>query len=245
MRRTIFLSILISFIIIFSLGLISVSSNDYHPNKKIAFIIPHPDDETIGIGGTVNELISLGYHLHFELMCDGSGMNDHVWNDFNVKGIDDLNDSEYKATVRQDAFVRVMNLINCTDYRLSGHPDGSLKNMDVYQVLEDLYNEGYRNFWTITGDENSDHYACADAVEILLNKHSEIVVHYFSSYFCYANRWKHRPAVFKLNFVDNDISNFWTSKSNMLNVYFTINHRMKGLYPYGDGSYHYYKERIF
>ncbi|MDR2624567.1 MAG: PIG-L family deacetylase [Methanobrevibacter sp.] len=237
----------LSVIIFVSLGLIFVSSalNNYNYSKKIAFIIPHPDDETIGVGGTVNELIRNGHHLRFDLMCDGSRMDTPVWNDFNVRGIDGLDDRDYKAEIRQNAFVRVMNLINVTDYCMHGYPDGSLKDSDVYSVVEDLYNKGYRNFWTISGDGNPDHFACFDAVQTLLDKHPEIIVHYFSSYFCYANRMVHEPYVMRSDFVDNDINNFWIYKSNMLNVYFTVNHLMKGLYPYGDGSYHYHKERIF
>ncbi|MEN6292855.1 MAG: PIG-L family deacetylase, partial [Methanobacterium sp.] len=43
----------------------SGSQNDTNASstEKVAFIIPHPDDETIGAGGTIGKLLSNGTRI--------------------------------------------------------------------------------------------------------------------------------------------------------------------------------------
>lgn len=109
---------------------------------KVAFIIPHPDDETIGAGGTIQKLMANGTKIHFELMASGDGQGTTLLNVTNYYKIDipaNSSTTYTKKLIREDSFKRVMAIYGCDDYNIQGYDDGTLTAAEVFTTMEDLY----------------------------------------------------------------------------------------------------------
>jgi LmbE family N-acetylglucosaminyl deacetylase len=215
-------------------------------NKKIAIILPHPDDETIGMGGTIPMLKDNGNQVHCVLMTSGNAISSDlriVNNYYNVTIPENASKTEKKKLIREDSFRRVMDLYGC-DYETKGIDDGDLSNETAFQTMEKLYlNGNYTEFYTVTGDGNNDHLACYQAMKMMMEKYPELKYREFPIYYYHANH--KNPKTLTDNFTDVDVSNFIVKKQEAFQIYYNINTIIPEFYPYSTGYYQASPERIF
>jgi LmbE family N-acetylglucosaminyl deacetylase len=111
--------------------LILISSNSYLENlvlnnahQKVAFNLPHPDDETIDAGEIISLLLAFGSHVHFDLMASGNGgiantpLSFRANNYYNATISQNASEQDRKGIIREDSFKQVMKILNVTDYSL-------------------------------------------------------------------------------------------------------------------------------
>ena len=214
---------------------------------KVAFIIPHPDDETIGAGGTIGKLIANGTRIHFELMASGDGQGTTLLNVTNYYNVDiptNSSASYKKKLIREDSFKRVMAIYGCDDYNMQGYDDGTLTAAQVFSTMENLYlNQGCTVFYTVTGDGNSDHMACYQAMLMMEMKYPNLEYRQFPIYYYHTSR----PTSLALtnNSTDEDVSQYTSKKLSAFQVYYNINTIRPIFYPYSDGLYSSSPERIY
>lgn len=214
---------------------------------KVAFIIPHPDDETIGVGGTLQKIMESGTKIHFELMASGDGEGAKLLNVTNYYKIDiPANSSKNytKKLIREDSFKRVMAIYGCDDYNMHGYDDGTVTAEAVFTTMENLYlNDGYNVFYTVTGDGNSDHLACYKAMKMMKEKYPNLKYREFPIYYYHLAR----PSSTALtnNYTDQNVNKYASKKKSAFQVYYNINTIQPIFYPYSDGLYSIGPERIY
>ncbi|BDZ70924.1 PIG-L deacetylase family protein [Methanobacterium petrolearium] len=216
-------------------------------SEKVAFIIPHPDDETIGAGGTIQRIMENGSTVHFELMTSGDAVTSElltVNNYYNIK-IPANASSEYrKKLIRQDSFKRVMDIYGCDDYEMHGYDDGTLNSDIVFTTMENLYlSEGYTVFYTVTGDGNIDHLACYEGMKKMKEKYPNLKYRQFPVY--YYRTARETPMTLTNNYTDININIYSTKKKSAFQVYYNINTILSTYYPYSSGYYSVGPERIY
>lgn len=108
---------------------------DIPPGDRVLVLAPHPDDETIGCGGTIKKYIDAGKHVDVVILCDGRH------GDPEVRAIRDpaLRAERERALValrRQEALTATRAL-GVTELTLLGAHDGHLSAANV-PLLEAL-----------------------------------------------------------------------------------------------------------
>ena len=91
-------------------------------NKRIIVFSPHPDDETLGCGGTIIKNLREGCDVYVVLMTDGRHSHDHTF------GITDPTPQEIK-TIRKQEFRNAMRILEVNEKNLISldFEDGSLE----------------------------------------------------------------------------------------------------------------------
>ncbi len=91
-------------------------------NRRIIVFSPHPDDETLGCGGTIVKKLGEGYDVYVVLMTDGRHSHDHTF------GINDPTPREIK-TMRKQEFRNAMRILEVAEKNLISldFEDGSLE----------------------------------------------------------------------------------------------------------------------
>jgi LmbE family N-acetylglucosaminyl deacetylase len=213
---------------------------------KVAVIIPHPDDETIGMGGTIQMLKENGTPVHCVLMTSGNAVGSGlrpIKNYYNVSLPENASSTEKKKLIREDSFRRVMDLFGC-DYETKGIDDGDLNSSTVFGTMEDLYIKGcYTEFYTVTGDGNPDHQACYQAMKEMKVKYPDLKYREFPIY--YYNSMRRKPLPIVNNSTEIDVSKYITKKKEAFQIYYNINTIIPQFYPYSDGLIQASPEKIF
>ncbi|MDR1820172.1 MAG: PIG-L family deacetylase [Methanobrevibacter sp.] len=243
------------FIVLFAAFILFLSTfysvnpfNAHH--EKIAFIIPHADDETIGASGIILMLLNSGYKLHFDLMTSGNGIGSNtlkVHNYYNCEHQPNESERGIKGRIREDSFKQVMKIINVTDYKLHGIDDGALNTDQVFSVMENLYlKEGYKIFYTTTGDRNPDHHACHEAMKRMHEKHPNLKYRQFPIYYYFYDHGKTKPtqSLFN-NFIDVGVDVYAGTIKEMFQVYYNIHTILPTFYPRSNGVISFSPERIY
>ena len=195
-------------------------------NNKVVIIAPHPDDETIGMGGLIQKLKSEGKDVHVVVMCSGNGITDKVpltYNYYNLTIPANATQADRKAIIREDSFKRVMSVYN-TSYEIIGLNDSGTTDQNVFDVMERMKNEGYTEFYTTTGDYNVDHLHCADAMNLMMQKYPQLKYRQFPIYWHAANNGPERfpPTPLVNNYTDFNITAYNSEKLDALQVYYNI-----------------------
>lgn len=124
---------------------------------------PHPDDETLGCGGTIARKVRAGARVQIVVMTDGSRSHAH------------LIDSGELARLRTEEMRRAAGRLGVDDDRLTflAHEDGRLaesKEKAIAQVVALLGSERPEEvFVTYSGEAHADHRATTDIVRSALS----------------------------------------------------------------------------
>ncbi len=220
--------------------------NNTTSSNKVAIILPHPDDETIGMGGNIQILKSNGSDIRCVLMTSGDAVGSKlrpVKNYYNITIPENASKTETKKLIREDSFKRVMDLWG-TEYEMKGIDDGTLTADMVFKTMEDLYlMDNFTEFYTVTGDENPDHRACYDGMKRMMEKYPQLKYREFTIYYYRASR--STPLALTDNYADVDVSKFISQKKAAFQVYYNINTITPEFYPYSDGLKQASPERIY
>lgn len=192
--------------------------------NKVVIISPHPDDETIGMGGFIQRLKSEGKEVHVVVMCSGNGIPDkvHVSNYYHVNISSNTTPADRKKLIREDAFVRVMNIYGVS-YEMLGLNDSGTTDEDVLRVMERMYKEGYGEFYTTTGEYNVDHEHCANAMRLMMEKYPRLKYRQFTVYWhATDNGTDYIPKPLVSIHTDYNVTQYLPKKLQALDVYYNI-----------------------
>lgn len=119
--------------------------------KKILVIAAHPDDEVLGMGGTIKKLVNKGAEVHLLIVTDGS--TSQYRNDKYLQKIIDEKKTETKNCA-DILGVKAIYYGNLPDMKLDAVP-----HIQINQVVEKYIDEVrpdtvFTHFW---GDVNADH----------------------------------------------------------------------------------------
>jgi N-acetylglucosamine malate deacetylase 1 len=120
---------------------------------KIAVVAAHPDDEALGMGGTLLKLRKLGHEIHLLFATDGISARSEKKEDLNL---------------RNESFQGAMNLLKPTSYHLLNFPDNKLDSVPlldiVHKIEEFLYKVKPDMIFThFINDLNIDHQIVAQS----------------------------------------------------------------------------------
>ena len=90
-------------------------------NRRIVVFAPHPDDETLGCGGTIVKKLGEGYEVFVVVMTDGRHSHDHIF------GITDPSPSTIRI-IRRWEFKKAMEILGVkeTNILMLDFEDGKL-----------------------------------------------------------------------------------------------------------------------
>lgn len=200
----------------------SVSESD---SNKVVIIAPHPDDETIGVGGFIQRLKNQGKDVHVVLVTSGNLISDKVPLCNNYYGLNipvHASPQERKKIIREDSFKRVMNIYGVS-YEMIGQDDGKTTDQSVFDVMDRMRREGYTEFYTTTEENNSDHLHCANALKLMMERYPQLKYRQYPIYWHAtkngAERYKPQPIV--NSYIDYRAENLF-GKMEAIQVYNNI-----------------------
>ena len=140
-------------------------------NQKILVFSPHPDDETIAVGGYIAQAVQAGADVRIALVTDG--------------------DFHHNGQVRYTEFKKATEILGVANdnIMLLGFPDGKL-DKEQQKTLEDALKGTITQYnpdiviCPYPGDNNPDHAAIGKAVEGILkaDPHKRTVYEYLVHY---------------------------------------------------------------
>lgn len=188
--------------------------------KKVLFVAPHADDETLGCGGTILKLAAQGYEVHWMLVTGMSAGEE--FSQFQV----DARDQEIKLVAEKFGFYGVHQL-GFAPSSLDAIPKSQLVSAissSVSQIKPDHVYVTFRN------DAHSDHEIVFDAVMAS----TKIFRHpYLKRILCYETlsetdfSLKFDQSPFRPNSFVN-IDNFLKEKLHIMEIY----HSEVGKFPF-------------
>ncbi len=200
-------------------------SESFENSNKVVIFAPHPDDETIGVGGFIQRLKNQGKDVHVVLVTSGNFVSDKVPLCNNYYGLNipaNVSPEERKKIIREDSFKRVMNIYGVS-YEMIGQDDEKTTDQSVFDVMDRMRREGYTEFYTTTEENNSDHLHSANAMKLMMEKYPQLKYRQFPIYWHATNngpdRYKPKPIV--NNYIDYRAENF-AGKLEAMQVYNNI-----------------------
>lgn len=127
---------------------------DLSAARRVMVFAPHPDDETIGCGGTLAQLASTA-EVHAVLVTDGGGAG----------GLPPGSD-----VVRQQEFVAALGELGVRAHTLLGEPDGAFADSPAFRSRVGELLAGFRPDWVFLPsplDYHRDHVRIAAVLETL------------------------------------------------------------------------------
>jgi LmbE family N-acetylglucosaminyl deacetylase len=92
-------------------------------NQEVLVIAAHPDDETLGMGGTIHKLSLLGSHVRVVFLSDGIGSRDKIRE--SLEG-------------RRAAATNALKHLNCSDVLFYDYPDNSMDSVPLIEVVKTI-----------------------------------------------------------------------------------------------------------
>jgi LmbE family N-acetylglucosaminyl deacetylase len=205
------------------------STNVQTSYNKVVIFTPHPDDETIGMGGMIQKLKNEGKEVHVVVICSGNGVGENLDSYYRIPILANATSADRKKDIREDAFIRAMNVYGVS-YEIIGLDDGGTSVIDIFKVMERMYNEGYGEFYTTTEDYNIDHQHCSDAMKLFMKKYQKLKYRQYPVYWHAADNGSERyvPMPIINNYTDYNVTEYLPLKQEALQVYYNIQ-----LFPVG------------
>ena len=94
--------------------------------NKAIFIVAHPDDETLGCGGTIIKLLKQNIKIKLLIMTDG---------------ISSRNDSENMLNKRKNQAITAIKKLGIKDYKFFDFPDNSMDTVPILSIAKSIENE--------------------------------------------------------------------------------------------------------
>ena len=91
--------------------------------ENILIVAAHPDDETIGCGGTILKKISQGHKVNLLILTDG---------------ISARSTKKLKKKYRKSNFEKVCKVYNFTNVKKLNFPDNSLDKISILSIIKDI-----------------------------------------------------------------------------------------------------------
>jgi LmbE family N-acetylglucosaminyl deacetylase len=178
-------------------------------NDRVLVVAPHPDDETIAMGGTIAKLVSLSTPVRVVFMSNGVTSRDVV-----------------RETVesRNRAARNAMGMLGVNDFNFFDFPDNRFDSVPILEIAKLLEREvsDFRPtvvFAPYRYDLNIDHQIASEATSIAVRpKLSSNVRLYLNYEILSSTGWNHTAPVFNPN-VFVDIQNYWSLKLSALQAY--------------------------
>lgn len=178
-------------------------------NDRVLVVAPHPDDETIAMGGTIAKLVSLSTPVRVVFMSNGVTSRDVV-----------------RETVesRNRAARNAMGVLGVNDFNFFDFPDNQFDSVPILEIAKLLEREvsDFRPtvvFAPYRYDLNIDHQIASEATCIAVRpKLSSNVRLYLNYEILSSTGWNHTAPVFNPN-VFVDIQNYWPLKLSALQAY--------------------------
>jgi LmbE family N-acetylglucosaminyl deacetylase len=135
-------------------------------NKSILIIVAHPDDETLGMGGSIKVLSELGYDIN--LLFLSSGVGSRII-------------ERQTSIARKKSAQNALSILGCHNLEFIDFPDNrfdSLNILDVAKVIEKKIDEVQPEivFTNHYADLNIDHRITCDATKIAVRPKSKSFV---------------------------------------------------------------------
>jgi len=131
------------------------SIGQQHSGLKVLVFSPHPDDETLGCGGTLAKLVQAGAHVRVVLMSDGE------------KGYPQGFDPSKAGAARKQEFISAMAVLGITDIGFFGLPDAEIHHSETLITAITQEFENYAPQWLYIPsplDSHSDHVSVSLSV---------------------------------------------------------------------------------
>lgn len=178
-------------------------------SDRVLVVAPHPDDETIGMGGTIAKLVGLSIPVRVIFMSDGVTSRDVV-----------------RETVesRNRAARNAMGVLGVHDFNFFEFPDNRFDSLPILEIAKLLEGEvsNFRPtvvFAPYRYDLNIDHQIASEATSIAVRpKLSNNVRLYLNYEILSSTGWNHASPVFSPT-VFVDIQNYWSLKMSALQAY--------------------------
>lgn len=169
-------------------------------NKKIMLVVAHPDDEVLGVGATMNKLISeCGCEVHVVILGEGITSRSEVRDELAW---------ENELKLHRENIKKAQNIIGYKSVSIYNLPDNrfdSIALLDIIKIIE-KEKEGFNPDMIFThhgGDLNIDHQLTFDAVITCCRPmETEIVKHIITFETMSGTEWRATtdPKVFIPNF---------------------------------------------
>ena len=178
-------------------------------NDRVLVVAPHPDDETIGMGGTIAKLVSLSIPVRVIFMSNGVTSRDVA-----------------RETVesRNRAARNAMDVLGVDDFNFFDFPDNRFDSLPILEIAKLLESEVSNFIPTVVFapyryDLNIDHQIASEATSIAVRpKLSNNVRLYLNYEILSSTGWNHAAPVFSPT-VFVDIQNYWSLKLSALQAY--------------------------
>lgn len=191
--------------------------------KQIVVFAPHPDDETLGCGGTIAKRVKEGYDVLIFFMTDGRNALSKLF------GIS-LNPSPSELKdIREEEAKRAMKILGVTEHNLIflGIEDGRLEESKSFaqkKILKLLDEKTLtETYFPSNKDENPDHRVTHEIVSSVTRDLNEPCRNYryvISRKYNRIGPWRDKILdLFKHNMIRLDTSEFLCLKKMALNEY--------------------------
>jgi LmbE family N-acetylglucosaminyl deacetylase len=184
-------------------------------SQSIVAIVAHPDDEVLGVAGTLARHAEDGDDVHILILADGESSRDT------------LDDLSCAIQARQDQANRVAQILGAKSVQTLSLPDNqmdTLARLEIAKIVEQFIQSvsGEVVYTHHSGDVNIDHRRAHEAVIIAARSFpGQSVRELFFFETASATEWQ-SPASFAPGFSPNvfvDVSSVWDKKVAAIEVY--------------------------